>query len=182
MARFETGNGSRYLGAMVRWGRGLALGTAVMAAMPAPWGGELNLLVNGWSRHISPPAGTNYNERHWGAGLQYDFDRVEEHWVPFLTASGFKDSLRNMSYYAGGGAVRRFDVAPALNNLHFDLGAVAFVMTRKNFKDNNPFLGALPVASIGTDHFAVNITYVPKVHPKLIPVWFFQLKVPLAKY
>ena len=182
MAGFKAGIGSRYLGTMTRWARGLALGVAVMAATPAAWGEELNLLVNGWSRHISPPAGTNYNERNWGAGLQYDFNRVEEHWVPFLTASGFKDSERNMSYYAGGGAMRRFDVAPTLDNLHFDVGIVAFLMTRKTFKNNNPFLGALPVASIGTDRFAVNITYVPKVHPKLIPVWFFQLKIPLAKY
>ena len=182
MARLKTGNSGRYLGAMVRWVRGLAFGAAVLAAMPVAWGGELNLLVNGWSRHISPPVGTNYNEHNWGAGLQYDFNRVEEHWVPFLTVSGFKDSEYNMSYYAGGGAMRRFDVAPALDNLHVGLGAVAFVMTRKNFKNNEPFVGALPAATIGTDHGALNITYVPKVHPKLIPVWFVQLKIPLAKY
>lgn len=149
---------------------------------PSVWAGELSVLVNGWAKHIDVPANVKYNEKNWGGGFQYDYDRMGEHWVPFLTASGFKDSENNMSYYAGGGVMRRFDVAPSLDNLYVDVGLVGFVMTRKTYKDNDPFLGALPAATIGTDHIAVNITYVPKVHPKLVPLWFFQIKIPLAKF
>ncbi len=163
------------------WLRAMALGAIVMTTTPA-WGGELSLLVNGWSHHINPPPGSNFNERNWGAGVQYDFDRVEEHWVPFVAFSGFKDSFSDPSYYVGGGVMRRFDVAPRLDNLHVDLGAIAFLMTRKTWKDNHPFFGALPAASIGTDHFALNISYIPKVHPKLVPLWFVQLKIPLQKF
>lgn len=149
-------------------------------AMPVAGAGELNLLVNGVAKHINAPAGSDFNERNWGSGLQYDFDRTEDSWVPFLTAAGFKDSYSDMSYYAGAGMMRRFDIAPKLDNLYFDAGVVAFVMTRKTYKDNDPFLGALPAFTIGTAHFAVNISYIPKVHPKLVPLWFFQLKIPIA--
>ncbi len=162
------------------WVSALFLGLMTMA--PVLRADELNLLVNGYAHHINPPAGSNFNERNWGAGFQYDFDRVNEHWVPFVNAGWFKDSERNMSYYAGGGLMRRFDVAPSLDNLYIDAGMVGFVMTRKNYKNNEPFLGALPALTVGTDHIGINITYIPKVHPKLVPLWFFQLKVPLHKF
>lgn len=149
---------------------------------PGAGAGELSLLVNGVAKHFDVPAGTTFNERNWGSGFQYDFDKTENNWVPFLSASGFKDSFRDMSYYAGGGVMRRFDIAPKLDNLYFDAGVVAFVMTRQTYKDNDPFLGALPAFTIGTAHFAVNISYVPKVHPKLVPLWFFQLKIPVATF
>jgi hypothetical protein len=158
----------------------LALG--ILLFSPVGLAGELSVLVNGWAKHVDVPAGTKYNEKNWGTGFQYDYDRVGDHWVPFVTAAGFKDSESNMSYYAGGGLMRRFDIAPKLDNLYVDVGLVGFVMTRKTYKDNDPFLGALPAATIGTDHFSVNVTYVPKVHPKLVPLWFFQFKVPIAKF
>lgn len=164
-----------------RW-RAFILGAVVLLAAPQGWAGELNLLINGHARHINPPANSNFNERNWGFGLQYDYERTPDGWVPFLTGSGFKDSERNMSYYAGGGLQYRFDVAPKLDNLHVDLGGVAFLMKRKTFKNNDPFFGALPAATVGTDHFSLNFTYVPKVHPKLIPLWFVQLKIPFGKY
>jgi hypothetical protein len=57
--------------------------------------------------------------------------------------------------------------------------AVGFVMTRKSYNDGNPFIGALPVASIGNDRVSVNITYIPAFDDNITPAWFFQLKVPL---
>ncbi len=161
--------------------RRAVLGVLLMLGAPAAWSDELSLLINGHAHHISPPANTNYNERNWGAGLQYDYDRADN-WVPFLTLSEFRDSMRHPSYYAGGGLQYRFEVAAALDHLHADFGAVAFVMQRRNFNDGNPFLGALPALTLGTSHVSLNITYIPKVHPKLIPLWFFQLKIPLAQY
>lgn len=142
--------------------------------------GELSLLVNGKAIHINPPAGSNYNESNLGAGIQYEFELIDEKWVPFVTASGFSDSNRNPSYYAGGGIMRRYQVSEKLD-LHFDAGVVAFLMTRKDFKNNDPFLGVLPAVSIGTDRVSLNMTFVPKVDPKMTALFFFQLKVNLTK-
>lgn len=136
---------------------------------------ELSLLINGKAIHINAPAGENLNESNWGAGFQYDWTPVYgNHWVPFAMASGFSDSNKNPSYYAGGGVLRRFETD---NGLRFDIGVIGFAMTRKRYKDDKPFLGALPALSVGTKNFAVNMTYIPKVDPKMVALFFFQLKI-----
>jgi hypothetical protein len=140
---------------------------------------QWSLLVNGKAWHLEKPAGTNYNEQNWGAGVQYDFKMTDSKWIPFVTASGFKDSNKNPSYYAGGGALRRFSFGEEKTSVHLDAGVVAFVMTRKDYKDGKPFPGLLPVVSFGTDRVALNITYIPKVDPKMVPIFFFQLKIGL---
>ena len=63
--------------------------------------------------------------------------------------------------------------------MHLDAGVVAFVMTRKSYMDGRPFPGVLPVVALGTDRVALNITYIPKVDPKMVPIFFFQLKIGL---
>ena len=145
--------------------------------------GDLSLLINGKAFHINSPAGTQFNERNWGAGIQYDFDPIgrNKNWIPLATASGFQDSYKNPSYYAGGGLMRRFVPFSSLNNLHVDAGVVAFFMTREDYKDNDPFFGMLPVLSVGTKRVSLNLTYVPKVHPKMVQLVFIQLKVALGK-
>jgi hypothetical protein len=35
---------------------------------------------------------------------------------------------------------------------------------------------------VGTKNIAVNFTYVPKVEPKAVPLWFFQLKINLSNF
>jgi hypothetical protein len=151
--------------------------SAWLFAAPAQ-AGELALLVNGKAIHLDKQEGVTYNERNWGAGLQYDFDPVADgKWVPFVSASGFIDSMENPSYYAGGGALRRFQLGKAESNTHFDLGAIAFFMTREDFHDGRPFFGILPVASLGTGRVAINMTYIPKVDPKMVPIVFFQLRI-----
>jgi hypothetical protein len=137
---------------------------------------EWSLLVNGNTIHLGAPPGSNLNESNWGVGLQYDWNRAHSNWVPFATVSGFRDSNRNPSYYVGGGMVYRFQ----FEGVHVDAGAVAFVMTRKGYKDDKPFLGALPAFSVGTKNVAVNFTYIPKIEPKSVPLWFFQLKINLT--
>lgn len=150
---------------------GLAFGTAKAD--------ELHLLLNGKAIHINPPAGSNYNEKNWGFGVQYEFASEDPEIVTFVNASGFKDSNSNPSYYAGGGAMRRFQPG---GGIFVDVGGIAFVMTRKGFHDGNPFPGILPAASIGTDAVALNISFVPKVDPKMTALWFLQLKVRLGKF
>jgi len=68
------------------------------------------------------------------------------------------------------------------DSAHVDVGAVGFLMVRKDFKNGDPFPGVLPVLSVGTKNVAVNITYVPKVEPKAVPLWFFQLKISLNSF
>lgn len=137
--------------------------------------GTWNIILNGKAIHLSDsPDGRSFNESNWGAGFQYDFDEIDGKWVPFITASGFSDSFKHASYNAGGGTMRRFKFG---NGWHFDAGIYAFAMTRKDVNNNSPFLGALPVASIGTDMISVNMTYVPKVRPKFAELVFFQLKI-----
>lgn len=139
---------------------------------------ELSLLVNGKAFHTNSTTSNKLNEKNWGLGLQYDWHRATDQWIPFATASGFSDSNRNMSYYAGGGAMYRFQ----LDSAHVDLGAVGFVMTRKGYKNNDPFPGVLPALSVGTKNVALNITYVPRVEPKAVPLWFVQLKINLSNF
>ncbi|HYA37022.1 MAG TPA: hypothetical protein VEI74_01945 [Candidatus Methylomirabilis sp.] len=139
---------------------------------------ELSLLVNGKAVHINAPAGSSLNEKNWGLGVQYDGNAIDKKWVPFVTASGFSDSNENPSYYAGGGVLRRFQG----DTLHFDIGAVGFLMTRKGYKNDKPFFGALPAFSAGTEWVSVNMTYIPKVEPKMVALWFFQLKIKLADF
>ena len=138
---------------------------------------NLSLLVNGKSIHMKKNADENYNETNWGFGFQYEFAKIGHGWVPFATVSGFKDSNNQNSYYAGGGYMRRLLLIRTLNQLHMDAGLVGFVMSRQDFKNGDPFVGALPAFSLGTKDVSVNITYIPKVHPKIAELWFFQLKL-----
>ena len=146
----------------------------VLSTIPSAQAGTWNLIINGKAIHLTDVPGTDLNENNWGAGFQYDFDEIDGKWVPFVTASGFKDSFNNPSYNAGGGAMRRFKFG---DGWHFDAGLYAFAMTRKDVKNNTPFLGVLPVASVGTDMISVNMTYVPKVRPKFAELIFFQVKI-----
>jgi hypothetical protein len=139
---------------------------------------ELSLLINGKAIHLGSSSGSNLNEKNWGLGLQYDWDRESDKWRPFATVSEFRDSNYNTSYYAGGGALYRFQ----FDRAHVDLGAVGFVMVRKDYKNGDPFLGVLPALSVGTKNVALNITYIPKIEPKAVPLWFFQLKINLASF
>jgi len=154
--------------------------TLIIAATSGMFAGgaeadELSLLVNGKAIHINAPAGKNLNESNWGMGFQYDLAPIHGgNWVPFAMASGFSDSNKNPSYYVGGGLLRRFETT---GGLRADIGVIGFAMTRKNYKNDKPFLGALPAFSLGTKRFAVNMTYIPKVDPKMVALFFFQLKI-----
>jgi len=141
---------------------------------------ELSLLINGKAIHINAPAGKDLNESNWGMGFQYDWASSDNGgWVPFAMASGFSDSNSNPSYYVGGGVLRRFE---SYNGLRADVGLIGFAMTRKNYKNDKPFLGVLPAFSLGTKRFAVNMTYIPKVDPKMVALFFFQLKINIDSF
>lgn len=139
--------------------------------------GDLSLILNGVAKHKEERKKGSFNEENWGAGLQYDYGNETDEWISFATLSGFLDSNSEPSYYAGGGIARRFILSKRFNNLHFDAGAIAFLMTRKDRNNGSPFPGALPVFSLGTRQASLNIIYIPKVTPKMVALWFFQLKI-----
>ncbi len=66
--------------------------------------------------------------------------------------------------------------------LHVDAGVIGFVMTRQDYKNNDPFLGALPFISVGNSRVAVNIIYVPEIVPKMVAFVYFQATFKLAEF
>lgn len=157
------------------------LALSLIIGSPALHAGQLNLIINGKAIHLGGPTGTVMNENNWGLGLQYDYDLIDDKWLPIAMASGFIDSVNQPSYYAGGGLLRRYNIGQYQDNpLFFDVGIIAFLMTRNDHNNNEPFPGLLPAFSFGTQKVALNLTYIPKIHPKLIPLWFLQLKVQLG--
>lgn len=157
---------------------------AIVLAVAARIGhaGEMHLLVNGKAIHLDHQRDVHYNESNWGAGFQYDFAPGGSRWVPFVTASGFSDSNRNPSYYAGGGWLKRIEWTAIGRHWHVDAGVIGFLMQREGFKNDKPFPGVLPAFSLGTERIAVNVTYIPRVDPKMVPIVFFQLKLKLADF
>ena len=144
--------------------------------------GELSVLLNGKAIHLDSQSGVTYNENNWGVGFQYGMKPVEEKWVPFATASGFKDSNKNTSYYFGGGFLHRTSFEWGKTPMHFDAGGIVFLMKRKGFRNGDLFPGILPAVSLGTPRVAVNMTFIPKIDPKMVPLLFFQLKITLGDF
>lgn len=155
----------------------LALGAG--AVLPAR-ADSLSLIVNGKSIHFRKPANQPLNDNNWGLGFEYEFGTKSDQWVPMLTAGEYRDSNENLAYYGGGGIARRFTFGSGRPD-HLDIGAVAFVMTRKIYRHGDPFLAALPYVSWGTDRIAINMTYIPKVDTRIVPALFFQIKIGLGR-
>ncbi len=74
------------------------------------------------------------------------------------------------------------------NHAYFDVGLIAFVMTREDVRHNQPFPGVLPAMTFGAKRVAVNITYLPEaavdrvtsaqlIDPNMKGVFFIQLKL-----
>jgi len=142
-------------------------------------GEELHLVINGRSWHLdNNPA---WNENNYGLGFEYDFVPRKD-WIPFLNGGSFKDSNRETSKYLGGGAKRRFGFGPSHWRMHFDAGLMAFLMTRKDYRNDQPFLGVLPFVSLGTRRYAINLTYIPKIHPKSTDLIYLQFMIRLTDH
>ena len=142
----------------------------------ATMAGSYHMIVNGKSYHMERSQnGQKLNENNFGSGFQYDFSRsYGARWVPFFTSSAFQDSYNNISYYLGGGEMRRFYMS---GGWHMDIGYFGFMMARKDFDNYKPFPGVLPVASVGTRNVSLNMTYIPNVNDQVDELLFFQLKV-----
>ncbi len=139
---------------------------------------SLNLIINGTAVHQEKK---DFNEKNWGVGFEYNFEEVDK-WTNFINGGFFKDSYYNNSNYLGGGSKRRFLLTDDIKGWHIDAGITAFIMTRKNYKNNQAFIGVLPYLSIGTDKFAINATYIPSISPKFVSLWFFQASFKVAQW
>ena len=139
---------------------------------------SLNLIINGKALHEDKK---DFNEENWGLGFEYNFEE-DKKWINFVNGGFFKDSLSNTSKYLGGGAKRRFLFGTDKDSWHIDAGLTAFIMTRKDYKNEQPFFGALPYFSVGTSKVAINATYIPSVSPKLVSLWFFQASFQIKEW
>jgi len=120
---------------------------------------ELATVINGKSFHIG--ASQEWNEANYGLGLEYTFKR-DSRWKPRLMANGFRDSNEDMSYMVGGGLHRNLYATDRLKGFYIDAGINAFIMTRTDVNDNQPFPGALPSLTVGNRYVGINLTYLPK--------------------
>ena len=145
--------------------------------------GSWDFVLNGRAVHIN--AARHWNEENWGLGVEHEF-ASRSPWIKMALANGFKDSVGNPSYMAGGGIKRRFTMGS--QDFYVDLGGVAFLMTREDVNHNAPFPGILPAATFGFKRVAVNMTYMPesvvdrvtnskKRDPSMEGVFFLQLKL-----
>ena len=134
---------------------------------------ELHVVVNGKAIHLDDG---DYNEENWGLGAEYTFT-PKNNWIKFVNASYFKDSNYNTSKYIGGGMKRRYRLDNDEDGWFADLGAIAFLMTREDYKNNDPFPGILPFAAVGKGPVTLNMTYIPEVTPKHKDLLYFQVLV-----
>lgn len=143
---------------------------------------QMSLLINGTAIHFKNKTGEKLNENNWGAGFQYDFDSKYSTWSRFVTASGFIDSFSEPSYYFGGGYQKRYNLSHIYPKLQLRAGIVGFVMWRNEYKNGDqPFLGILPVLTIGTKRVGLNLTYVPKFQDNIVSSIFLQLKISMPR-
>lgn len=155
--------------------------SAPARAQSSAWG----LVINGKAIHVD--SSYDWNERNWGLGFEREFDS-QTRWVKVALGSGFLDSMNVMSYMGGGGLKRRFHFPGHANGLYVDLGAVGFLMSRKDINDYRPFPGVLPTVTIGSRHVAVNVAYLPgaaadavagvySLDPGMDAIFFVQIRV-----
>ena len=78
--------------------------------------------------------------------------------LAMIAGLSFKDSRNEASKYTGAGTKRRFLPDDDQDGMHIDAGISGFLMTRQDYKNNDPFLGALPFISVGNSRFSINAT------------------------
>lgn len=172
--------------------KGLSISLAVVALFlmfspPPALAGSINAILNGKSYHIN--SSYEWNENNTGLGIEYEFEQMGA-WKKIAMANGFRDSTDGMSYMAGAGLHRRLFETDKLDQFYIYAGLSAFVMTRDDVNDGNPFPGVLPSISIGNSKFGLNLTYMPRtaiekftnsrvVDPTIDGILFLQFKVSL---
>ncbi|MDJ0749475.1 MAG: hypothetical protein QNJ11_08315 [Woeseiaceae bacterium] len=172
--------------------KGLSIPLAIVALLlvfspPLALAGSINAVLNGKSYHIN--SSHDWNEDNIGLGIEYEFEQKGA-WKKIAMANGFRDSADAMSYMAGAGLQRRLFETDKLGQFYIYAGLSAFVMTREDVNNGNPFPGILPSISVGNSKFGANLTYMPSkaveeftssqfVDPTVDGIVFLQFKVSL---
>jgi hypothetical protein len=160
---------------------------AFLVVFPASsaFAGTFNAVINGKSYHFNSEY--DWNENNLGLGIEHEFASKSK-WRTIVMANGFRDSTDNMSYMVGAGLHRRLVESEKLSGFYISAGLNAFIMTRDDVDDSNPFPGILPSVTIGNDKVGINLTYLPKaavektthskfIDPGISGILFLQFKV-----
>lgn len=136
--------------------------------------GDFHFIANGKAFHFDRDK--SRNERNWGAGIYYRFDSNKRYNL-FVTANSFKDSFANTSNYIGGGYQWRRQLSSISTKAFADVGIVGFAMTRKNYRNGKPFVGALPFVTLGYQQTSVNFAFIPRTSFNESSLLFMQFMV-----
>src|SRR5690606_23827333 len=139
----------------MRLSHGWVMFALLVSATPALAQGDWGVVLNGRALHLD--AARQWNEDNWGIGFEKEFN-PSARWVKAAVGDGFRDSLDEPSYRAGGGMKRRFRVPAVNDSFYVDVGLIGFLMTRQDVNNNQPFPGVLPALTFGTRHVALNVT------------------------
>ena len=159
----------------------------LLTSPPPVLAGNINAVLNGKSYHLN--SSYDWNENNTGLGIEYEFEQKSA-WKKMAMANGFRDSADGMSYMAGAGLHRRIFETDKLDRFYIYAGLNAFVMTREDVNNGDPFPGILPSISVGTRKIGFNLTYMPRkavekitnsqvVDPTIDGILFLQFKVSL---
>jgi len=152
--------------------------------------GSLSAVINGKSVHVD--ASEDWNEDNYGLGVEYQFESRSS-WKKQIMVNGFRDSNDEMSYMFGGGLHRSLFASERMNGFYIDAGINAFLMTRRDINNNQPFPGLLPSLTFGNRHMGLNLTYLPKFAVEQIydedmldesmnGIFFLQFKVNVDRF
>lgn len=139
---------------------------------------ELQVIISGTALHTGS---NNLNEKNYGLGLQYDFN-THQRWIPLINMASLKDSNNKTSRYVGAGIKRRFKLLSDSQRLDFDVGVAGLIMTRSDYNDDEPFLGAIPFVSLSNDWGGINATYVSKFEEDMLSFWYLQFSLKLVQF
>jgi len=157
----------------------------LISLAPVAHGTGFSAVLNGKSIHLDSEY--DWNESNVGLGLEYMLP-TEHRWKRILFANGFRDSMDEMTYMAGGGLHRRLFESDRFAGLYLDAGINLFLMTRDDVDRGRPFPGVLPSLTIGNRYVGMNLTYMPRdavqefvnaefVDPSISGIVFLQVKV-----
>ena len=113
---------------------------------------ETNLLLFGFSKHLSHNYSSSYNEFNYGGGLEWNPDGSG--WL--VGGFALKDSISQMGWAAYGGYRFRYDFAP---NWHIETTLRAGVL--KDSYYTGP--AALPSIGIGYKRVTIEATVIPPI-------------------
>lgn len=141
--------------------------------------GSFYVVASGLSKHFNVDPKYDQqplNEKNWGLGLEYHFERSTSNQIQWLVNAGeFRDSLNSNAFYGGGAGL--YEVFRG-KDIFLQLGMQAALFYSPAYNKGNAFIAAMPVVSFGTNTIAANVVVIPRVAQFIdAGVVFLQLKM-----